>query len=1653
MAHARLLCLAACWLAVLLLAAVPVARAQAAGFDASWYEADRPFVKLSVVEDGIYRVTGRDLEAAGVSLDAVPTAGLRLLEDGIEVPLHLTRTGGSLRPDDALLFVGRRNRGTDEAWAYENGNPAFQSSPYRSLFTDTTTYWLTWGDGDGLRYETASGGAGGGSVTSVRDTLHLERDERYYYGDSQLDVGSPLYTRGEGYYWDLFAHSSDAPVRNTYALELPRLDASASEPVRITVRLNGGTAAQHRVTMEIDGGSGFALADEAEWEGRAFRTLSATVPARTVAGGTLQVRVTSTNDFGSSTPNQVLLDYVEAAYTRRLQPAANGQQHFAPAGSTPQTFALTGYAGSAPVQVLSPATGRRFAPTPTAGTATFTDTPGPEASYWATRTDDALRPVRIERDVPSDWAAASNAADYVVLTTRALEPSARELAAFRSAQDGFSVAVVLLRDVYDQFGYGRATPRAIRRFVHRSQAWATPPRFLAIWADAAYPVRTDTEEPDGPWNVPAFGYAPSDSWYAMQYDGPDDWSEMLAVGRLPVRTNAEGRLLLQKLQRYEQVPVEAWQKRMLLLTGGATASEQRQLLSYTTRWGTVAGSPPPGMDTLYFSKRSDRPLDTSFQDSLNVAFASGASWLNYFGHSAAQTWEIVTAPPAEFDNAGRLPFVVSLGCQTGSFAGGRFTTKTRPSFGEQLLLGYGEDGQPSLNGAIAHFGTSYLGSVNASAVINDALVEEVYTDTARVMGPAIRRAKAAVAAGYAQSTLYRDHLLQYQLLGDPALTLALARKPDLHLEPSQLLVTPTAPKASDELTLEVRVTNHGLAPAVPVPLAVLWRSPTGRQRTFDETLPPFGVADTARFTALLSGEDVGANVFRAGVDPADAIDEATETDNVAERTQVVFATGVAIVSPHDQGLAPSRQPTLRFTVAPTTPLEATVVLQLFDNGTFEAPVAETERRADQLAIDWQPQSTLEAGRTYHWRARVVDAGEATPWQTGTFTVRPEADADGWLQQGALFATNTPKRLRYDGTWTFETYGLDVLATAERGSGTFKGRFTVGGAQNYESLTLGFGVLHMDGQTGKVERSASFCTYPLTRPDLLEDGCTGGVDGAAAVDQLRTFVDQVDTGDYLFVRTRHLARAGSAEIPAAVASIFRTLVGAGGPYSAAIDTLTYDDLWLMQARKGAPGETVERVADKDNGENEITYQTRLSFQYADGTTTTPRIGPAQSWDRLEWRADRTGTDALRLDVLAEDGSVLLDDVADASRGLGDLDAATHPYLRLRATLADDAQRTPPQLIRWQVTYRQTAELAADARRLDLSTDAPDEGEPVEIAFPVVNIGMTAAADVRVEYTVTDAQNRTRTVAVDELGTIAPDQEVATQATVATEGLAGANTVAAHVTAARPEYIASNNTIVQPLAVGADETPPEVRVLVDGRPIPSDPAPLVNLQDPGLPFVAARPTVEIEIEDADAVTPLARAELVEVYLDCDPTDPTTTCTSVPASDTTFHPADAPGEAARVFYEPDFSGQDTTHTLRVVVRDEAGNVAGGQISYQAHLRVQSALAVRDLYPFPNPMSRHTHFAFQLKGADASQVTEMRLRIYTLSGTLVREFDVLENPMLLDAGALRVGWNKIYWDGTDADGDRVATGVYLYKVFMDTTEGTIDVNGGRVEKIAVIR
>ena len=126
---------------------------------------------------------------------------------------------------------------------------------------------------------------------------------------------------------------------------------------------------------------------------------------------------------------------------------------------------------------------------------------------------------------------------------------------------------------------------------------------------------------------------------------------------------------------------------------------------------------------------------------------------------------------------------------------------------------------------------------------------------------------------------------------------------------------------------------------------------------------------------------------------------------------------------------------------------------------------------------------------------------------------------------------------------------------------------------------------------------------------------------------------------------------------------------------------------------------------------------------------------------------------------------------------------------------------------------------------------------------------------------------------------------------------------------------------------------------------------------------------------------------------------------------------------------------HTVKITAWDNLNNFSEQEIHFRTSASQQ--ILLEEVMNYPNPFSENTFFTFQFDSPGG--VADVKIRIYTVRGRLIQELE----------GTARPGFNKIFWDGRDRDGDLVANGVYLYKIIVDDGQKRLE----KIEKLAVIR
>ena len=93
-----------------------------------------------------------------------------------------------------------------------------------------------------------------------------------------------------------------------------------------------------------------------------------------------------------------------------------------------------------------------------------------------------------------------------------------------------------------------------------------------------------------------------------------------------------------------------------------------------------------------------------------------------------------------------------------------------------------------------------------------------------------------------------------------------------------------------------------------------------------------------------------------------------------------------------------------------------------------------------------------------------------------------------------------------------------------------------------------------------------------------------------------------------------------------------------------------------------------------------------------------------------------------------------------------------------------------------------------------------------------------------------------------------------------------------------------------------------------------------------------------------------------------------------------------------------------------------------------------ISNLFNYPNPFTTSTAFVFTVTGSQVPQ--NIRIQILTITGKIVREITMQE------LGPLHIGRNitDYKWDGTDQYGQKLANGVYLYRVLTNLNGKSLD-------------
>ncbi len=1446
---------------------------------------------------------------------------------------------------------------------------------YFDLYTDDNIYWLIWGDTVGKRIELIDVSPGEGNQADYFiDSIHFEADYDYFKGLTASAIHNTDFVDGETWYWYLVNQNTIKRLAfNTYDVEV------AGGTAKIRAKFKGITTVlvsgkNHHLRFYIND----VLVGELEFTGTKDVIFEKSFDISLLNDGKNIFSFESVQ-IGEER-SLVYFDWFEIIYPRKYS-AKNNKLKFKEPVNNGNTYSIGNFTSDS-VVVYNLTENKKLI------NFLYKKTNGAQEivfsykkinninkdTFFSVGSDKIKIPAEIKKTEFIDLYNKNNRAEYLVITHNDFIDEAKALAEYRDSRLRFSggIKVVAVSSIYDEFNFGIKNPKAIKDFLkYASENWDYAPAYVVLFGDACWDYKgLKLGNKD---YVPSYGYPSSDNWFVC-LGGEDDFIPEMLVGRIPVKSKDEAQNYISKLQEYDNRGSEMWEKTFLMINGGKESNEQN-LFQSTSRYirENFLEVPPVNAKVYEINKTSTEPIDYSHKEEIQEIINSGVLVVNSMGHAAPVIYDVDFGSPEELNNKGKYPLMIGMSCNTTKFSEPNIT-----SLSEKFLFS-------SEKGASSYFGTTGWGMADLDNIIIKEFFRLIAEDSLRCLSEIITKSKLKLLEEAYFSQELVNLINQYTLLGDPALNLALPLKPDLVANDKSIRFSNLYPSEQESpVSVFLKIFNYGLNTADSVSIRLeSQKSGENKKTLFSKKISPVGLVDSLSFNWDITGMS-GDNILYFSLDTDNKIEEVSENNNKVSREIFIFASEVFPLKP------------LPFSVISSSTVELegiTSNIVAGENRVYFFEVDTSEDFSSPLFVSDGINEDKFSGkckinlpfdeRYYYWRVRTYDGNRFSKWGKSIFYTDFEGNLEySWFQKGKGFNNNINNNVSVNNKLILskrsvklrvESGGFDDGNLCQILVNNKMVEFTY-----YDSLVWyagpGVYVVEVDKNTGKVLKAYKYNAWasPEHTSALVE------------------FINSVPSGNYVLAGIKDTG-------PRYLVDDFRKAIKTIGSRYA--DQIGFRDSWAIIGRKGAEtGSVPEKLSKRGSGR--VSVEDSIQFYNTSGWTESLPVKGSIEWSKLFFDCSNiTEKTGIVVNILGKNRNTNNLDTLVITDSPGELnlkfiDPRIYPEIRLRCKLTSDSTLLTPGLDYWGINFIPGPELIPLEKSVYISSDSVLEGERVTLKVKVYNTGYNKCDSVDVKFYAYDNEDNKREIGKVVLININVDSYRTAEIIFDTKGYSGDVLINAEINPDKKynEFFNLNNVILNNLFVRKDTLSPSIEVLFDGKEIlPGD-------------FVSSKPEIVATIYDN---SPLGFDDTsqVSVFLN----DKKISYSSekilklIPYNN---------GEVrAEVVYRPVL--KSGSYRLKIITVDKTHNNS----VYEMEFMVEEKPLIKDVFNFPNPFDRETKFTFNL----TQPVDDLYIKIYTVNGRLIRT---------IEAGPSLAGFNTVFWDGTDQDGDRLANGVYFYRV-----------------------
>ncbi|HEY0434523.1 MAG TPA: C25 family cysteine peptidase, partial [Chitinophagaceae bacterium] len=796
-----------------------------------------------------------------------------------------------------------------------------------------------------------------------------------------------------------------------------------------------------------------------------------------------------------------------------------------------------------------------------------------------------------------------------------------------------------------------------------------------------------------------FGYPASDNLFSC-FQG--DYIPKIPTGRLSVISGDEISSYLKKVKEYEArqaapsplIADKGWMKNVVHVAGADDTNLQAILDQLMGNYKSIIADSLYGGNVTSFSKSTPDPVQQLASEQLRSLFQEGLSLITYFGHSSTSTLDFNLDDPSSYNNAGKYPIFIALGCNAGNLYNFDQTRlQTKNTISENFVL------VPD-RGSVAFLATTSLGIVQYLDIFNTGNYKGITsTNYGGTLGDIMQGAIRASFAVTTQQDFYAiSHCEQISLNGDPALRYNAQPKPDYAIEDQLVHISPSIISVADgTFRIKADLMNLGKAVDSMIVIEIKRSYPNNTTQVIQrDTIRGIRYMDSIVVDVpIIANRDRGQNRITITIDADNTVDEMYESNNSITKDVFIYDNQANPVYPYNYSIVNNQNLKLIASTANPFAASAQYVVEMDTTELFNSPAKMTRNvTAPGGIVEVVPGVTLADSTVYYWRIAQVPATGQPIWNTSSFVYLANGSAGFNQSHFYQHTKSTLQQMILDSTsrvWSFDSLQNNLLIrnaifpTAATQNGDFvisvNDKSTIAGGCSYSEFIINV----FDGRSFRLMQNVYGGGHGLYKS--ITSACHPGTQfnfeflfsDSASRKHIFDFLNSVvPDGSFVVIRSNVSPTAGATVFPAQWETEDVPVYGAGNTLYdflktqgfSALDSFNRTRTWILAFKKNDPSHFQTQWSFSAGNFDKTSLNVNCETSDSLGYMTSPVFGPAKQWQQLHWTGktqDATAGDNPTVDIYGVDKTgaqtLLYPSVSQAtpSFDISAIDAHTYPYV--------------------------------------------------------------------------------------------------------------------------------------------------------------------------------------------------------------------------------------------------------------------------------------------------------------------------------------------------------------------------------------------------------